>query len=94
MPFYPKSEYVFVRFEKSHLPDKKYDAILKSRSTGRPVKVPFGARSYSQYKDIALGLYSSQDHEDTKRRASYHARHSGDTNAPYSASWFSLKYLW
>lgn len=94
MPYYAKDNYTFIKFERSHLPDKKYDAILKNKSTGRLVKVPFGAKSYGQYKDKALGLYSAQDHGDTKRRDSYHARHSGDTNAPYSASWFSLKYLW
>ena len=94
MSYYPESQYKFIRFERSHVPTKKYDAVLKNRTTGREVKVPFGAKSYQQYKDQALGLYSHLDHGDAKRRAAYKSRHSGDTNKPYSASWFSLKYLW
>lgn len=94
MPHYSKSEYEFVRFKRSHLTTKKYDAVLRNKSTGREVNVPFGARGYGQYKDRALGLYSAQDHNDPIRRANYIARHSGDINRAYSPSWFSLKYLW
>ena len=94
MPLYPKANYTFLRFERSHIEGKKYDAILKNKSTGREVKVPFGAKGYQQFKDRALGLYRSQDHGDTTRRARYIARHSRDINTAYSPSWFSLKYLW
>lgn len=94
MPYYPKGQYTFVKFEKSHLATKKYDAILKGPS-GREVRVPFGAIGYDQYKDqTSLKLYSDQDHGDMKRRASYIARHKKDTNKAYSPSWFSLHYLW
>ena len=94
MPLYPKSNYTFIKFERSHLPSKKYDAVLKNKASGHIVKVPFGARGYTQYKDRALGLYSSQDHGDLLRRDRYRARHAGDINQAYSPSWFSLKYLW
>ena len=94
MPLYPKSEYTFQKFERSSRPTKKYAAILKSKSTGRLVTIHFGATGYSQYKDRALGLYASSDHGDKARRANYRARHASDINKPYSASWFSLKYLW
>ena len=33
MPYYPKAEYTFIEFKRSHIPSKKYDAILKSKST-------------------------------------------------------------
>ena len=94
MPYYPREKYTFIGFERSHLPAKKYNAILKNKTTSREVKVPFGAIGYEQYKDRALGLYSSQDHKNTSRRARYIARHSGDINKAYSPSWFALKYLW
>ena len=89
-----KSEYTFQRFERSSRPTKKYAAILKSKSTGRLVTIHFGATGYSQYKDRALGLYSSLDHKDKKRRANYRSRHTSDIDKAYSASWFALKYLW
>ena len=94
MPLYSKKDYSFIKFERSHLPAKKYNAILENKSTGRIVRVPFGARGYTQYKDRALGLYASSDHNDKTRRANYHARHASDINKPYSPSWFALKYLW
>ena len=36
----------FIGFEESHLPNKKYNAILKNKTSGRLVRVPFGARGY------------------------------------------------
>lgn len=92
--YYKKDDYKFIGFSISHLKDKKYDAILKNRETGKIVHVPFGAKGYSQYKDRALGYYSQFDHLDKKRRRSYQVRHAADINKPYSASWFSLNYLW
>ena len=94
MPLYPKSEYTFQRFERSSRPTKKYAAILKSKSTGRLVTLHFGATGYSQYKDRALGLYASSDHNDKTRRTNYRARHASDINKPSSLSYFSLTYLW
>ena len=93
--YYPKKEYALMGFERSHLPAKKYNAVLRNRATGREVRVPFGARAYEQYKDrVPLGLYKHLDHGDKARRANYVSRHSGDINKAYSPSWFSLKYLW
>ena len=37
---------MFVKFKRSHLKHKKYDAILKNKDTNRYVNVPFGARGY------------------------------------------------
>ena len=56
MPYYPKAEYVFIRFERSHILTKKYNAVLENKATGRLVTVPFGATGYAQYKDRALGV--------------------------------------
>ena len=85
----------FIGFEESHLPNKKYNAILKNKTSGRLVRVPFGARGYEQYKgSTGPGKFSSLNHLDKQRRQNYIKRHSKDKNTPYSASWFSLHYLW
>lgn len=81
---------------------KKYKAILPD---GR--SVTFGDRRYQQYKDsvprsMGGGLWKSMDHNDSKRRNSYRARHSGlrckdgtqCIRVKYSPAWFSYHYLW
>ena len=94
---YPADKYKFIKFERSHLKDKKYNAVLKHISTGRTKKIPFGARGYAQYKDsTGLKLYSSQDHLDEERKKRYQQRHKGEGNSTrkYSAGYFSYWYLW
>ncbi len=94
---YPPDKYDFVKFERSHRHDKKYNAVLRNKATGRTKKIPFGAKGYAQYKDsTGLKLYSSQDHLDEERRKRYQKRHEGEGNntRKYSAGWFSYRYLW
>ena len=84
--------YKLLRFEKSKVRGKKYDAIL---TDGYRIKrIPFGALNYEQYEDKALGLYSYLNHYDKKRRQLYKARHANDLNHLYSSGYFSNKYLW
>lgn len=45
------NNYKFVRFESSNTKGKKYDAVLQNKKTGKPKRVPFGAKGYEQYKD-------------------------------------------
>ena len=92
---YKPSEYTFVKFIKATT-TKKYYAILKNKKTNREVKVGFGAKGYEQYKDKALGSYSSQNHMDSKRREAYRKRHAGEgeTSKKYSPGWFAWHYLW
>ena len=94
---YPADKYTFVKFERSHMPDKKYNVVLRNKSTGRTKKISFGAKGYAQYKDsTGLKLYSSLDHLDEERRKRYLKRHEGEGNASrkYSAGWFATNYLW
>lgn len=95
MTVYPPSQYSFVKFEKA-TGAKKYNAILRNKETKREVKVGFGAKGYQHYKDKALGSYSSQNHNDAKRRASYRARHKGegDPSKKWSPGWLAWHYLW
>lgn len=97
MSLFPESEYRFIKFERSKNKNKKYDAILENRSTGRKKKISFGQRGFSQYRDDTnLKLYSNVNHNDKKRRDRYEARHEGegDKSRKYSAGWFSMWYLW
>lgn len=95
MVFYSPLAFKFLRFERSHLKFKKYNAILLNRKTNHEVRIPFGHSSYEQYEDkTGLKLYTKKDHKDKKRRLNYRSRHAKDINQRYSPSWFSLKYLW
>jgi hypothetical protein len=79
-------------FEKSHLKDKKYNAILENN--GQIKKIPFGSSKYQHFKDTTgLNLYSHLDHNDELRKKRYFARHN--KNYPkFSADYFSKRYLW
>lgn len=88
------ANYTFIRFEVSKTQGKKYDAILKNKTTGQEKRVPFGAKGYEQYKDKALGRYSNLDHKDAKRRKAYRDRHQGEQNKKFSSGYFAWKYLW
>lgn len=94
--YYKASSYELLGFERSHLPMKKYNAILRNRITGAVVRVPFGAVGYGQFKDsTGLGIYSRLDHNDPTRRNNFHARQIGYVKPGYfSPSYFSLFYLW
>lgn len=94
--YYPIASWTLKGFSKSHKVGKKYDAILKNKSTGMVTRVPFGDASYQQYKDsTGMGLYSAKDHNDSKRRDLYRQRHQKDLRAGnYSPGFFSYHYLW
>ena len=92
----PKSEYTFVKFKKGKYP-KKYYAELRNKKNGREKNIAFGDVRYPQYKDKALGLYKSKDHNDKERRDAYRKRHSKEVPSfkkYYSAGYFAYKYLW
>ena len=88
-------KYKFLRFEKSHLKNKKYNAVLLNKETGKERKVPFGAIGYEQYKDSTdLNLYSKLNHLDKDRRKRYRERHKGEDKNKFSSGYWSYKYLW
>ena len=70
--------------------DKKYSVITPSDRL-----IHFGARDYEQYKDQALGLYRSLNHNDKKRRYLFRKRHAKDYyDDPEYPSYYSWWYLW
>jgi len=84
-----------VKFERSHLPQKKYNAIIEDVKTRKRMRVPFGSTAYEQYRDdVPLKLYKRLDHNDEKRRQNYLARHEKTRHKKFSPSWFSSVYLW
>jgi hypothetical protein len=100
MAKYKKSEYKFLRFEKSKTKGKKYDAILQDKTTKREVKVSFGDSNLPQWKDsTGLGLYSKKDTLDKNKRRQFRARFSAlkqkaDFANYYSPLYFSYRFLW
>lgn len=94
--YYAIALYRFIEFQKSHTKNKKYDAIIQRKTTGRYCRIPFGDSRYQQYKDsTGLGIYSHLDHGDQKRRKLYRARHEQHAALDYfSPSYFSYFYLW
>lgn len=88
-----KKDYTLTDIKKSNVKNKKYTALLKNKETGKIKKIHFGDSRYQQYKD-KLGKYTHLDHNDEKRRQNYIKRHSVNSFEPYSANYFSLKYLW
>ena len=97
MSLAPAKDFKFIKFVRSSDSNKKYDAILENKSTGRRKKISFGQRGASQYRDATgLKLYSKFDHNDLARRKAYRQRHEGEgePNRKYSAGWFSWWFLW
>jgi hypothetical protein len=99
---YLMTEYDFSHFEPSRRLNKKYNAVIQNKQTGRVVKIPFGDSRYEQYKDsTGLGLWSHKDHGDRVRRRAYESRHGqwdasdgGDNTYYFSPAYFSWRYLW
>jgi hypothetical protein len=96
MSYFSKSEYKFIKFQKSNTANKKYDAILENKKTKKTKKIPFGDKRYEQYQDTTgLGIYTHKDHKDKERRLNYRKRHrTYIKDGYYSAGFFSLNYLW
>lgn len=84
-----------IRFERSRVSGKKYDAIIEDKITKKRQRVPFGSSIHDQYRDsTGLKLYSRVDHNDEKRRQSYLARHEKTRHKKFSPSWYSSVFLW
>lgn len=89
------SNYEFIKFEKSKVKNKKYNAVLFNKKWGREKRVPFGDVRYQHYKDsTGLNLYSDLDHNDIRRRDRYLKRHYKDKDNEFSSGYWSAKYLW
>ena len=68
--------------------NKKYYALLENGK-----KIHFGDSRYQQYEDkTPQKKYKHLNHRDNQRRELYYKRHG--KAEPYSAKYFSHKYLW
>ena len=96
MSYFSMSEYKFLRNEKSSNSKKKYVALIQNKKTGKIKKINYGSSINKQFKDsTGLGVYTSKNHGDSVKRASYNARHNIHIRKGfYSAGYFSMRYLW
>jgi hypothetical protein len=96
MPYYSMDEYKLKGFEVSKVKDKMYNAVLVNKKTKREKRVPFGSRTYKNYRDATgLNAYPNLIHGDKERRKRYHQRHEKDVKEGYySPGYFSLRFLW
>ena len=95
-----------VRIEQAKAKNKKYSAIVRNKSTKKERKINFGDSRYENFNDsTGLGLYTSKNHGDKKRREAYFSRHSGvktkkealkkeRKSGKYTAKLLSHMYLW
>jgi hypothetical protein len=87
----------FIKFQRSKNKKKKYDALIKNKETGNINRVSFGSRNplMEHYRDTTgLGLYSSLDHLDKKRRDNFRKRHNCKDALIYTPRWLSCNFLW
>ena len=94
--FLSMDDYKFIKFEKSTMKNKKYDALFRNLKTGRIKKLSFGDQRYQQFKDsTGLNLYGHLNHGDPHRRLLYRQRHAKDIKSGYySPGMLSMKFLW
>ena len=45
MSYFSKKEWKFKKFQRSNTKNKKYDAIIENKETGREKRIPFGDKS-------------------------------------------------
>lgn len=76
---------------KSPIKGKKYTIIIMDK--GKRKVIHFGDSNLGQFKD-KIGLYSSKDNNDPKRKKQFYDRFGGKTNDKTSPLYYSQKYLW
>lgn len=86
MKKYFKDDYYFLVPKTGN---KKYKAYDKKTNK---FLAAFGDKRYQQYRD-RIGHYSNQNHNSSKRKELYYARH-GKSSKKHSSKYFSHKYLW
>jgi len=76
---------------KSPIKGKKYTIVIMDKGKRRVIH--FGDSSLGQFRD-KIGLYSSKDNNDPKRKKAFYDRFGGKTNDKTSPLYYSQKYLW
>lgn len=82
-----------IGFRPSTKKDKKIDAILEDKKTGKNKIVSFGLKGSTTYSN-KTGVGSDPIHNDKRLQDAYLKRHKNDGNIKYSAGYFAKKYLW
>ena len=85
--------YVLKGFRPSQTKNKKIDAILQNKETGKTKVVPFGQKGSTTYQN-KTGVQVDRIHSDPVKRTAYRARHKGEDRKKYSSGYFAYVYLW
>lgn len=96
MKKYKVNEWDLMGFKRAKNKNKKYEAMIINKKTGKTVNIPFGNSNYEQYKDsTGLNLFSHLDHNDEERRDRFYKRFKKQINKNYwSPATLSAYYLW
>ena len=94
--YYPKKDHQLLGYRKSKTKNKKYDALIRNKKSGKTIIIPFGDVRYENYHDkTGLNLYPHLLHGDKKRRKAYRSRHRHSVrDDSYSPGWFSFYVTW
>jgi hypothetical protein len=76
---------------KSPIKGKKYTIIIMDKGSRKVIH--FGSSTEGQFKD-KIGLYSSKDNNDPKRKKAFYDRFGGRSTDKTSPLYYSQKYLW
>lgn len=76
---------------KSPIKGKKYTIVIMDKGKRRVIH--FGDSTKGQFKD-KIGLYSSMDNNDPKRKKAFYDRFGGKTNDKTSPLYYSQRFLW
>ena len=77
---------------KSHIKAKKYAILVLDKNKKRKI-IHFGDSTRGQFRD-KIGLYSSMDNNDPKRKAAFCSGFGGKSTDKMSPLYYSPKYLW
>ena len=84
-----------MRFERSKITGKKYDAVIIDVITRKIQRVPFGNQNITHYKDTTgLKLYSRLDNMNERQRQLYINAYNQTNKKKYSSEWYSARYLY
>lgn len=84
-----------MRFERSKITGKKYDAIIMDIITRKIQRVPFGNQNIAHYQDTTgMKLYSRLDNMNERQRTLYIDAYNKTNKKKYSSDWYSAKFLY
>lgn len=88
------TDYRLKGFRKTHVKDKKVEAVLINKKNGKEKSIPFGLKGSNTYCNKTGISMSDPTHGDPVKRANYRKRHAGENSRKFSSGYFAYHYLW